>query len=194
MIIAGENMNYKIGLIKNQKTGQCKNCHIQNLNANHTSQIIALQNKIVALLSDKDLFHPFFEHEIKHLFTHRENIILGVYTDENELIAFRAATVTGKEFDEINYFLENKYHCHQKLLLNGAFVDEDYRGNRLQVKMSEYTINLAKERNVELLFTVIHPDNVASIKSIASLGFDEIKEINVYIHQHRRLLFVKELN
>lgn len=185
-------MNYEIGLVKNKSTGEYKNCRIDSLNINNTNQIIALQ-KSVALIPDNDLFHPFSENEVKQLFTQHENIILGVFTDEDELIAFRAATVDGNEFDEINYFLENKYSSCKKLLLNGAFVNEHYRGNRLQVKMSEYTIDIAKKRNIDLLFTVIHPENTPSIKSITSLGFTEIREINVYIHQHKRLLFIKEL-
>lgn len=186
-------MNYEIGLVKNQQTAKFANCYIKNLDLNNINQIIALQKNIIALIPDNDLFHPFSEIEIKQLFTQRENIILGVFTDDNSLIAFRAATADGIEFDEINYFLENKYSSYKKLLLNGAFVDEHYRGNRLQVKMSEYTIDIAKKRNIDLLFTVIHPENTPSIKSITSLGFKEIREINVYIHQHRRLLFIKEL-
>lgn len=186
-------INYNIGLVKNKTTGEYKNCKIETLDINNSEQIIALQKNIIALIPDNDLFHPFSENEIKQLFSHHENIILGVFTDNNELIAFRAATTAGAEFDEINYFLENKYNSYNKLLLNGAFVDDDYRGNGLQVKMTEHTIKTARVRNIELLFAVIHPDNIASIKSITSLGFKEIREINVYIHQHRRLLFIKEL-
>lgn len=186
-------MNYNIGLVKNQQTAKYVNCYMRNLNLNDINQIIALQDIVVDKLSDKDLFHPFSELEIRYLFEHDENIVLGVFTDGNELIAFRAASTAGSEFDEINYFLENKYSNYKKLLLNGSFVDERYRNNRLQVKMSEYTINIAKKRNINLLFTVIHPENTPSIKSITSLGFEEIREVNVYIHKHIRLLFIKEL-
>jgi len=181
------------GLVINQTTKAYEKYHIRKLNVNDLCKIIRLQNKIYDSLSNKELFHPFKESELASLFYHNENIILGVFNNKEHLIAFRAATAAGKEFDEISKHLDEKYKNKNKLLLNGAFVDEDYRNNRLQVKMTELTINICKKNNISLLFTVIHPDNTASIKSIKSLGFRPIKEIKVYTQKYLRLLFIKEI-
>jgi predicted acetyltransferase len=184
----------KLDLVKNQKTGQYVNCYMKKLNEKDIEDIITLQKKIIFSLNNPDLFAPFMEHEFEHLFNNKDNIILGVFTQEGMLIAFRAATVDGKEFDEISLFLDKKYDKSKKMLLNGAFVDKDYRKNRLQTTMSRYTLSLAYANHIKIFFTVIHPDNIASIKSIETLGFKAVKEIDVYSQNHKRLLFVKESN
>jgi RimJ/RimL family protein N-acetyltransferase len=175
----------------NQKTGNKETCYMRKLNKKDIENIIVLQNKIILSLDDPNLFAPFMEHEFEHLFKNKDNIVLGVFTDDNKLIAFRAATVEGKEFDEVSPFLDEKYAGSNKMLLNGAFVDEDYRKNRLQTKMSRHTLSLAHANHINVFFTVIHPDNIASIKSIEALGFKAIKEIDVYSQSHRRILFLK---
>lgn len=187
-------MRKKLDLVKNQKTGEYESCYMRKLNRKDIPNIILLQNKIFLFLEDPNLFSPFMDHEFEHLFENKDNIILGVFTDSNKLIAFRAATVAGKEFNEISSFLDQEYEQRKKMLLNGAFVDEDYRKNRLQTKMSQYTLSLALKNNIKIFFTVIHPKNIASIKSIETLGFKAIKEIDVYSQSHRRLLFLKEVN
>lgn len=181
----------KLPFIKNQETLRTHTATLRELNAHSIDEILQLQQKILSSLTDPDLFVPFEAEELHELFACEENLALGVFDEDEELIAFRAASVGGSDFEEVLPYLDESYANTPKMLLAGAFVDPAYRSNRLQVKMIEYTFTWAYARGIKLFFTLIHPDNTASLKSVTALGFEPYRHLIIYTHNHDRLLLLK---
>ncbi|MGI6348487.1 MAG: GNAT family N-acetyltransferase [Eubacteriaceae bacterium] len=181
----------KLPFIKNQHTLRTQTVLLRKVDIHTVDEILQLQEKVVSSLTDSDLFVPFERKDLLALFACEDNLLLGVFDEDGELIAFRAASVCGDDFDEVLPYLDEQYHAVPKMLLAGAFVDPAYRSNRLQRKMIEYTLTWAYARGIKLFFTLIHPDNAASLKSVTSLGFEPYRHLIIYTHNHDRLLLVK---
>ncbi len=181
----------KLPFIKNQQTLRTQTATLRKLNIHSLDEIMQLQQKVLSALSDPDLFVPFEQKDLVELFACEDNLLLGVFDEEEELIAFRAASVGGSDFEEVLPYLDESHADLPKMLLAGAFVDPDYRSNRLQKKMIEYTFTWAYARGIKLFFTLIHPDNAASLKSVTSLGFEPYRHLIIYTHNHDRLLLIK---
>jgi len=154
--------------------------------------MLQLQKKVLESPDfNADWFYPFPRKELEELMEMRDSIILGIYVGER-LAAFRVGCCAGAEFEEIAETLEGKCTKTPCFLMNGVFVDKDFRGNNLQQMMSEYTIERCKENGVETFITAIHPDNTASIQSLKNIGFKEKKRQTIYGGNYDRVILVKE--
>lgn len=181
------------GQIVNKNLGAEKTYVMKDMKLSDMKDIFELQNKIlVGCGFDLEWFYPFEEEELKEILE-GDSIAIGVYVDE-KLIAFRTGGFSGLEYDEITNTLGGKYKDHPCFLMNGVFVDKDYRGNHLQQKLSDHCIEICRKKGIETFVSVVHPDNISSIKSLKNIGFEEIKRQMLFDGKYDRLILVKEMN
>lgn len=58
-----------------------------------------------------------------------------------------------------------------------TFVRPEYRGKKYQRKMTERNLSALKAIGVDEIYSMVSPNNIASAKSLFSLGFKEKKEV-----------------
>lgn len=154
--------------------------------------ILALQEKIIREDGfDLRWFYPFSEAELEELVEEPAGIAIGASAG-GRLIAFRAGCFSGSEYDEVTRALGSEYTKIPCFLMNGVFVDRDWRGNHLQQKLTELCIERCRKRGIETFLAVVHPDNVSSVKSLKNLGFEERTRQMLFSGKYDRLILVKE--
>ncbi|MDD3199095.1 MAG: hypothetical protein PHV71_03540 [Eubacteriales bacterium] len=136
-------------------------------------------------------FYPFKSLELKSILKIENNIVIGVFVRER-LIAFRVGCCCGREYQEIVSALGGRYKEIPCFLMNGAFVENRYRGNNLQQMMSQYSIDRCREIGIKTFLTAIHPDNASSIKSLTNIGFEVRARKMLYNNKYDRTILVKE--
>jgi len=76
----------------------------------------------------------------------------------------------------------------------GDSVSHDYRGHKLQAEMIKYRLLLTELMfNIERFCMTVHPENIASAKSIVRAGFEKSNENPVYLYDSLRDVYVKNL-
>ena len=179
-------------LIKNTVTGQSEPLLLKRVGSADIPEILALQERIFdADGFDSQWFYPFSREELVALAGEEDSILVGVFAGQ-KLIAFRAGCRSGEEYKEIVETLGGKYRTIPCFLMNGSFVDSDYRGNNLQQTMTEYCVKCCETKGIETFFTTVHPENTASITSFRNLGFKEKETRTLYGGKYNRIILVKE--
>jgi ribosomal protein S18 acetylase RimI-like enzyme len=180
------------GRIFNSISGEEKDYVLKDMKESGLTEILELQNKVLTECGfNTQWFYPFDEEELKEILE-GDSIALGVYTD-GKLIAFRTGSFSGVEYDEITNTLGGKYKEKPCFLMNGVFVDKAYRGNHLQQKLSEYCIERCRKKGINTFLSVVHPDNIPSIKSLKNIGFKVEKQRKIFNGNYDRLILVKEM-
>lgn len=155
-------------------------------------EILALQEKVLGGDGfDPRWFYPFSEEELKEMVETAAGMTIGVFA-EGELIAFRAGSFSGSEYDEITRILGNPYTDIPCFLMNGVFVDPAWRGNHLQQALTEQCIARCRERGIGTFLAAVHPDNIYSIKSLKNIGFEARTRQMIFNGKYDRLILVKE--
>lgn len=78
-------------------------------------------------------------------------------------------------------------------LSNGA-VDSEYRGNNLYIEMAKKAEEIMINRyNKKYILATVHPDNMASLKSLLKIGYKIICKSKMYDNLDRYIL-LKDLN
>lgn len=138
-------------------------------------------------------FFPYDEAEFQRVISTEGSLLPGIFV-EGRLIAFRVGCPGTGEYSDIPDILGPPYSRGPTYLLNGVFVDPAYRGNHLQQLMSEYTIEQCRRRKVRYFATAIHPDNMASLRSLEAIGFEIATRTRLYGGRYERCILVKELS
>lgn len=181
------------GQIINKNQGNEKTYTLRKMMHCDIQEILELQERVLNGCSfNSEWFYPFDEEELCEI-VGGESIAIGVFVDER-LIAFRTGCFSGHEYDEITGVLGGKYKEVPCFLMNGVFVDKDYRGNHLQQKLSDHCVEVCREMGIDTFLSVVHPDNSPSIKSLKSIGFSEVKRQMLFDGRYDRLILVKEIN
>ena len=181
------------GRILNSVLGEEKNYVLKDMEESGIGEIMGLQDQILADQGfDLEWFYPYKAEELKEILED-DSIALGVYVD-GRLIAFRTGSFSGEEYEEITDALGGKYKEKPCFLMNGVFVDKAYRGNHLQQKLSEHCIERCRKKGINTFLSVVHPDNISSIKSLKNVGFKEEKRLMIFHGSYDRLILVKEMN
>lgn len=187
-----QNTLLKEGIITERDSGKRVPYKMVALLSEDIEKMLKLQNDIFEEGGfNKAWFFPFAASELEAIIEGKGNLATGIMVDD-EIVAFRISCVRGKEFLEISQILGGAYKEGEGMLLNGVFVKKNYRGNHLQQIMSRYIIEVCEKRGIEVLMTAIHPDNVASIKSLENLGFKRKERAVLYDSRYDRIIMVKE--
>ncbi len=181
------------GRIWNNRLAREKTYSLREMKESDMKSILLLQDEILTGFGfDQKWFYPFQEAALREIIF-GSSITVGIHV-EDDLIAFRTGCFSGKEYEEITTALEGKYREAPCFLMNGVLVHENYRGNRLQQKLSEHCMELCGLQGVSTFISVVHPKNFASIQSLKRCGFQEKRTKILFGGEYERLIMVKERN
>lgn len=182
----------KKGILTCRDSGKQAVYRMERLSADHVDSMLKLQEEVLKDGSfDCRWFFPFREEELEEILADENSLVLGIFA-EDTLAAFRVGCTDGKEFREISKALGGIYSEGEAMLLDGVFVKKEFRGNHLQQVMSSYTIEACEKRKINAFMTAIHPENIASIKSLENIGFQRKARAMLYGGKYDRVILVKE--
>ncbi|MBQ6654973.1 MAG: GNAT family N-acetyltransferase [Erysipelotrichaceae bacterium] len=101
----------------------------------------------------------------------RPNYCLGCF-DGEKLAALGIMQICNEDKENLGYQLDYPLERisevgNMKLVL----VDPAYRGNGLQKKLMDRCEKNARSKNIRVLATTVHPDNVFSVRNIEKCGY-----------------------
>lgn len=145
----------------------------------HVSEILALQERIIASLPTPELLRRNTEQMFLECVS-SPNLTLGAFyggrlvgigilyvpTDENEDLAHLLIDVNGEGALAANYKL--------------CMVEEAYRGNGLQRKFGTLLEGFAKQNGIQLLCATVSPCNSYSHNNMLALGYTRNRTLQKY--------------
>lgn len=162
------------------------------LNLSYIEKIMELQEEIVEGLEDKQLYASTEKNEFMK-YINNEGIILGLVTEEDELIAM--GVYVAKGYDKKNYGYDLGIMGKELLKvgqIESTVVKNEFRGNRLQKIICEELEKLAREKGNTILTSTASPYNKFSVNTFLNLGY-EIKIEKVKYGGLKRYVMMKEL-
>lgn len=162
------------------------------LNLSYIEKIMELQEEIVEGLEDKQLYASTEKNEFMK-YINNEGIILGLVTEEDELIAM--GVYVAKGYDKKNYGYDLGIMGKELLKvgqIESTVVKNEFRGNRLQKIICEELEKLAREKGNTILTSTASPYNKFSVNTFFNLGY-EIKIEKVKYGGLKRYVMMKEL-
>ena len=163
------------------------------LNSSYIEKIMRLQDEIVEGLEDKQLYASTEKDEFMK-YIDSEGIILGVTTEEDELIAM--GVYVAKGYDKKNYGYDLGIIDEELLKvgqIESTVVKNEFRGNRLQKVICEELEKIAREKENTILTSTASPYNKFSVNTFLDLGY-EIKVEKVKYGGLKRYVMMKKLS
>lgn len=141
-------------------------------------------------LENEQLWLPINIKSREHFFDDEWTYFLGMF-DKNKLIAAVGL-----------FFNENEYKESVKILqidnckiaeIGRAMVTPEYRHKGLMKKIMLELINYSKRQGIQYLVATVHPQNIASQKTVTSLGMKK-KEYCIKQGKYERDIFLLKLD
>lgn len=153
-------------LIKNKHNEAKKvEAKIKLLSLEHLDEVVSLNRQIYKLLPDKQLLSlDTYEEMYEDL--NKNGLIIGVFNDEDRLVAYRYASFPGLEDRNLAYDFDFPVELEKVCQLETTIVHPDYRGNNLQDRLAKMTIEIAKDRGYTDLTCTVSPYNYYSLNNI----------------------------
>ncbi len=162
---------------------------ITEASINDIEEIIKLKKDVWDKMENKDWYvidgtdKQFLEKQLKNngliLKAVSNNRIIGFLIVENNI---------EKESSIIKHtHLENEIdNCIE---LSNVAVDSEYRGNHLYTKMVEKAEKyMTNKYNIRYILATVHPDNIASMKSLLNIGYEVYCTTKMYGNKDRCIL------
>lgn len=178
-------------IILKNKNGKIYRGFIKKLEINDIEDILEFQSKIIKGIDDKCIYCETQRVEFENYFKNKDTLI-GVFTDENILIAMGVHARYGESEDNYGFDLG----IRGKELLKVGQIDsvavlEEFRGNSLQKIICNKLEEISKSEGYRILCTTISPNNPYSIRTFEGLGYSIIKEKEKYGGMMRYILMKK---
>jgi hypothetical protein len=176
------------GTVKNIHDGKQYDCHMKIIHKAYLSDILALQEHTINLLEDKTICLPSSVYDWERMLED-EGVVIGTFAN-GSLIGCISALFPGKGEDNLAKYtdlppLEWELSCHLEL----CYVNPDFRGNSLQIKMTSCLINKLKEVDKwRYLLTTVYPFNYASLTDVLQHNLLIIRLEKMYSGVWRYLL------
>lgn len=125
--------------------------------------IIALERITIKALDNKALYHPgareFFEESLSG-----NGVVIGCFAEER-LIGFRSIWFPKSSPENLGHDIgiTNQLHLNAVAHLERSCVHPKYRGNRLQIRMTQLAIRTVINRDYNFLLSTVAPMNYASM-------------------------------
>lgn len=154
---------------------------IEEGNVQEIEIIIKLIKDIHSRIENKEWYSidlPFYDKIYERI--NNGGKIIKVLSD-NKIIAFLIIERYINRNSEIAKEIKDE-ELEKSIELDNAGVLEDYRGNHLEQKMILFGEELYKkeDKNIKYSYTTVHPDNLASLKSLENIGYKKYKEKLMY--------------
>lgn len=135
------------------------------------NEILSLHPIIREMLIDDDIFYfddyDFYKYQLK-----KEGKILGCYLG-NHLIAYGVMIFPGYDDENLGYDLNfNRDELPYVAHLDSFLVHPNYRGNKLQYKISTLLENIAIEKGCKHLCSTVAPSNIYSLNNLLDVGLE----------------------
>lgn len=155
-----------------RKDGKLVNGEIRILNSLDIDKIMKLQEIIVDGLLNKELFIPSSREEYLHCLD-KIGVCVGVFTEEDELIAMGAFLMFGEDENNYGYDLGlKKEELKEVGQIESTIVLEEYRGNRLQRIICEELEKIGVNKGAKVMTATASPLNNFSVNTFVNLGYD----------------------
>lgn len=148
--------------------------NIKKLSGSEIDQVIALEHHVHDRMLDKDMFIIDTPEKFLSRYASGRVTVLGCFV-ERFLIA---SLCYSKPSNGFGYSAFSRIPCEKDTMITigSCCVDEKYRGHGLQtalLKEAERLIRLEMPERRHM-FTIAHPDNTPSYRSLVKCGFTEI--------------------
>jgi len=147
---------------------------IKRLSVTDKNQYFKLIHEIEKNIINHDFWLPIKEKAKINFFNDKWTYILGMYDNDN-LIAATSLFLDKFEYEESAK--EIGIEMNNLAEIGRCMVHPMYRGNNILYKLNVRLVEDAKIFGIKKLISTIHPDNIASLKSFAKLGFHFHKTI-----------------
>ncbi|WP_029054291.1 GNAT family N-acetyltransferase [Sporosarcina ureae] len=154
-------------------------------------EVLALQQRIIAVLEQPDFLQPLTEEEFVYILR-GNGMMVGAFID-HRLIAFRAMLDPGEDEEHLGIdagVLTNELSSVLYSEISG--VDPDYRGHGLQTKLGKWLMEHVERDRYRYICTTVAPFNIPSLKDKFALGL-RIKELKVKYGNKLRYILFKDL-
>lgn len=181
---------YKIIEIKDKK-GNLINAVIKTLSNKYIESIMNLQDEIINSLDDKSFFARTEKHEFEDIIN-TNGEILGVFTEEDKLIAFGAMVKPHLLEFNLGYDLNfDKSKLMKVAHMESTVVHPSYRGNRLQRLLVQYLEEIAIKKGCNIFCATVAPNNKFSLNTLLQLEYKIALEKEKY-GGLKRYIVIKE--
>lgn len=151
--------------------GNIVNAEMKTLYLEDLNKVMKLQDDIHDGIENKEIFAKTEEDEFVDMINNCGEII-GVITENDELIAFGAMVIPGLEEFNLGYDL----NFEEEKLMNIAHIEStvvhpNYRGNKFQKILCENLEEVAREQNYSIFCATVSPNNEFSLNTLLSLNY-----------------------
>lgn len=143
---------------------------VAKLGTHYLKPILKFQDMIIEKLENKDFLRKNTPEMFKSCLK-KPNITLGLF-DNNKMVGLTILYNPAKHPEEdLSHYVKDKKENVEVWNYKYCAIDPDYRGHKIQQLLEkELEKYLPKEKEI-LLCSAVHPDNMASKKSMINRGF-----------------------
>lgn len=142
---------------------------IKKLDKSNQQDFINFNRIIRSNIQNPSWFMPFSEENMTQTFDEGNTLVVyGAFVDEC-LACISLFDTNKEEFSELSKAVgvsPNKKGAE----LGGSMVLPDYRGQNLMLDVNLKLIEVAKSMGIDYFVATVHPDNIASNRSVQKLG------------------------
>lgn len=118
-----------------------------------------------------------------------QGFTVAAYDKEEKLVGFCIIRIPMEAEDNLGSYLSLSLEEKRKVIhMESAVVSSTMRGLGLQRKMMSYAEDLLKDTSYTYFMATVHPDNIASRKSLLNLGYEVIATVEKYGGLPRNIL------
>jgi len=170
---------------------QSEKCfEIKLLSAIHLDDVMLVQDKTFQSLQDKSIYYPSSRHVFEESLS-GQGLVIGCFV-EDSLIGFRSIWLPMDSEDNlgIDIGIDKKDHLRKVAHLERACVLPEFTGNRLQMRMTNHAIELAKQHgHFRYLCSTVAPTNYASMQDKFSADMYIVSLLKKYEDYYRYIFF-----
>lgn len=145
---------------------------------------------IVTHLPNRNFLIPLSEAEREELFSpDSQDMAYGIF-EEEKLVAATGLFFDLRDFYEEEEFKEVEWKYAAEL--GGNMTLPSCRGKGYMRKLCQQILKCAQEKGIKYLFATAHPENLAGMKCLLTIGMKCVKEYDR--HGYRRNIYFLELD
>ena len=153
-------------------------------------QVRKLIKLVLEELENKDFFIPISEQELTELYDNKICILYGAY-DEEKLVALAKLDVAEK-YDVIELKQCLNLQKYKVAELGRYLCLPEYRRKGIMKNLQKILIDEARKLNYDYLVATVHPENLASNKTILKDEF-ELKNTRMLSNGYFRNIYLKNI-
>lgn len=165
-----------------------KNVVLKKATIEDVPMLMEFQKNVMEEMLNKDMYAPSTEEDFLDAIRIAQGEVDMLYYG-TELIAF--ALLNAKPRKEIidKYELDDTDGVG---IYDSVMVKKEYRGNKLQVKLTNYINDIAKNKyKLKKVVATVHPENIWSKNNFEETKYKALKIISIY--NSTRIVYVKDL-